>query len=567
MSQLVPYEILTLGANNIFVWLFKKLVDEKYDIEITEDSLKDVTTAEFDKTLYDRAVALPESKSISYEYSYSSNGHIYGEFKGSVTYKDFEGNIDPSKAKLVSTLGWLVLSGDSDTYGIFRSYLDNKKYIISLKDFENKPIIKDFTPLFDKLKDDFFIKHSNYIIKDNLSISGLAVSLANDTANGVNDIVYSNSHNKDISVDLDKFNSEFTDHIHDLTGSKWATATRDTLYVLWRAALDAYMQVNTYKALVTKYRNCDPKNPERDYGLYPEQIGVDRKASYTTRNTSAYNNIQAVIYTIDPGAEASSYADLGTANENRLDSLICFQTPESISYTAQASYESSSPRGSQIPFQYYQNANQTEISFTLKWCNDEVKEFIWGKDINEDKKSNITLQDIADLAEDFTRPWERSNGSIYPKICRVVLPGISEIGYISSASINYTGDMAGDLYNGTGADVLGSAANEVKSLKDTANSGLNGYHSTMTNYFYNQLEITFNLIVIKDIKLRPVSDSAKNIVISSMARNNSVDAFESTEEVLKIAAATESAIMSSLEATERLTNATNDLLAAVSEYK
>lgn len=557
MSQLVPYEILTLGANNIFVWLFKKLVDEKYDIEITEDSLKDVTTAEFDKTLYDRAVALPESKSISYEYSYSSNGHIYGEFKGSVTYKDFEGNIDPSKAKLVSTLGWLVLSGDSDTYGIFRSYLDDKKYIISLKDFENKPIIKDFTPLFDKLKDDFFAKHNSYIIKDNFGIPGLAVSLANDTANCVNDIVYSNSHNN-ISVDSDRFSSKFTDNIHDLFGSKWSTATRDTLYVLWRAALDAYMQVNTYKALVTKYRNFDINDPERDYGLYPKQIGVDRTASYTTRNTSAYNNIQAVIYTIDPGAEASSYADLGTANENRLDSLICFQTPESISYTAQASYESSSPRGSQIPFQYYQNANQTEISFTLKWCNDEVKEF------------GETLQDIADLAEDFTRPWERSNGSIYPKICRVVLPGISEIGYISSASINYTGDMAGDLYEGAGAGVLGSATkNRAGSLSNTTNGSINGYHNSMTNYFYNQLEITFNLIVIKDIKLRPASDkdSIKNITIYDMARNNSLDAFESTEEVLKIAAATESALMSSLEATERLTNATNDLLAAVSEYK
>ena len=44
------------------------------------------------------------------------------------------------------------------------------------------------------------------------------------------------------------------------------------------------------------------------------------------------------------------------------------------------------------------------------------------------------------------RTWETDNGSLIPKVCGVILPGISRVGYISSVNISYTGSMTGGAY-------------------------------------------------------------------------------------------------------------------------
>ena len=167
--------------------------------------------------------------------------------------------------------------------------------------------------------------------------------------------------------------------------------------------------------------------------------------------------------------------------------LYCFQKPESVSYNAAASFDTVSPRGSQQPFQFYASANAIDLGFTLDFHIDEVRTL---------KKANgghYSLQDIADIAENFTRPWiaESDGGnvnSVKPKVVKVVLPGVSEIGYMTQANITYSGDMTGDMTQGGG---LASMSKGV-----------------LTNYHYTQLQISFTLVLLKDIKLHKGSDAS-----------------------------------------------------------
>lgn len=218
--------------------------------------------------------------------------------------------------------------------------------------------------------------------------------------------------------------------------------------------------------------------------LYNKTVNIRAERRDTKLNSYVWNDIQAVVY--DMKDEMGTMTDAPNV-------LYCFQQPESISYTAQAQYDPSTTRGSQQPFQFYSNANAIELSFVLKWHNDEVKT------LSVDGKS-LSLQEIADIAEDFTRPWTLDN-SLKPKLVKVVLPGISEIGYMTQAQITYNGDMTGDFTTGSGV------MND--STQWNSGRGASGnQHQFTTNYYYNQLEITFSLIVVKDTKLLPADSSA-----------------------------------------------------------
>jgi hypothetical protein len=165
-----------------------------------------------------------------------------------------------------------------------------------------------------------------------------------------------------------------------------------------------------------------------------------------------------------------------------MNQLFCYQQPDSVSFTSSAGYEAVAPRGTQQPFQFYTGANAMTLSFTLRWHIDEVRTFAISKD------RHISLQEIADIADSFTRPWGIDNGgSLQQKLCKVILPGVSEIGYITQAQINYTGDMSGSYITGSG--VL------------TGNDGSAKTNGTITDYFYSQLEVTFELLMVRDIKL------------------------------------------------------------------
>ena len=220
--------------------------------------------------------------------------------------------------------------------------------------------------------------------------------------------------------------------------------------------------------------------------IQPEQIGSAKTSTSNLTDADLYNinNVQAIIYSIRPEDISAS----NILNEDKFDMLLCFQQPESIQFTAASSYESSSPRGSQIPFQFYQQANQIDMSFTLKWHFSELKTLGY-----------TSLESIAKMAEDFTRPWQFES-SIRPKLCRVILPSRSAAGYISSASITYTGSMYG------------------KSVQSVRNDDT----SYNTSYGYDQLEVTFTLITIKDnVELKDIPTKKDSSNKSSNSINNS----------------------------------------------
>ena len=89
---------------------------------------------------------------------------------------------------------------------------------------------------------------------------------------------------------------------------------------------------------------------------------------------------------------------------------------------------------------------------------------------------------------------------------RVILPGVAHIGYMTSAQINYKGDMMGEAFNYERNDegnISSYIVNDAYSGETLLNK--NGTSSYNT-YFYNQLEISFNLIIIKDITLDVASE-------------------------------------------------------------
>ncbi len=461
---------LCLGVKDTTVYFFDKLVKKaKYnkstnsennnDNQDSSDSVDAVQPLEFTKELYDEALALPEAKSVQLEYSNDATLYQYGKFKGGKTYKNFTGEIDQKSAS--SAYGWIQLVNFTDEYFIFTSA--GSVYIIACKDFSPEPVVLDFMPLYEKLKmwdDSTTEKYSDPVV---YSVTDKQLNKDTGKYRIYNFVNESSKINEENEKEIDK--------------SKPAEIKNGSFYY------HVPGQISNSNIEVNK----------------------DNKSKI-----SAYNDIQAMIY--DMPNNDPTYG-------NSISQLLCYQQPESISYNAEASYEAVNTRGTQQPFQLYSNANAISLSFVLKWHNDEVKTFSTGVEgPTTSSSTSLSLQTIADIAENFTRPWERGN-SISPKLVKVILPGISEIGYMTSAQITYNGDMTGDLTNAdTKLDGLNSSWQGAYLRSD----GL-GDHQYATNYYYTQLEITFTLLIVKDIKLMAETDSKATWAIVADNKDMSYD--------------------------------------------
>lgn len=445
---------LCLGVKDTTVYFFDKLVkkakynksansEDNNDNQDSSDSVDAVQPLEFTKELYDEALALPEAKSVQLEYSNDATLYQYGKFKGGKTYKNFTGEIDQKSAS--SAYGWIQLVNFTDEYFIFTSA--GSVYIIACKDFSPEPVVLDFMPLYEKLKmwDD------------------------STTEKYKDPVVYSVT-DKQLNKDTGK-------------------------YRIYNFVNESSKINEENEKEIDKSKPAEIKNGSFYYHV-PGQISNSNieKNKDNKSKISAYNDIQAMIY--DMPNNDPTYG-------NSISQLLCYQQPESISYNAEASYEAVNTRGTQQPFQLYSNANAISLSFVLKWHNDEVKTFSTGVEgPTTSSSTSLSLQTIADIAENFTRPWERGN-SISPKLVKVILPGISEIGYMTSAQITYNGDMTGDITN---ADTKLDGLNSSWQGAYLRSKGL-GDHQYATNYYYTQLEITFTLLIVKDIKLMAETDS------------------------------------------------------------
>ena len=494
--SILDYNKLCLDAKNETVYAFETLVDQTLgyvsskldDIKIsgvtvhniskfTKDLYDNVQTvseinttvhnvSKFTKELYDKVQTVSEINITELPKALITSGdYIYAKFIGSNIYKSLDGTID-QLAKMSNKLGWITLDNLSSEYVFLKNTVGN--YIVSLSDIKPESIITDFHALYDKLQETRFAGSDRFFNDINTALS-LVTTYRNIIAPNI-----ANTEQDDIITHTE------TDQICTLTDFKHYTLDESPSPGLLQMPIssdDNSTEQSQYKLDNYKLK----KVPDYFHGVYPKQISVQPLESSLAFNQNAVNEIQAIIY------DLPEYNEKNYSNGKSYSILYCFQKPESVSYNAAASFDTVSPRGSQQPFQFYASANAIELGFTLDFHIDEVRTL---------KKANgghYSLQDIADIAENFTRPWiaESDGGnvnSVKPKVVKVVLPGVSEIGYMTQANITYSGDMTGDMTQGGG---LASMSKGV-----------------LTNYHYTQLQISFTLVLLKDIKLHKGSDAS-----------------------------------------------------------
>lgn len=470
--SILDYNKLCLDAKNETVYAFETLVDQT--LGYASSKLDNInisgTTAhivsKFTKDLYDKVQTVSEINTTELQKSLITGGdYIYAKFIGSNIYKSLDGTID-KLSKMSNNLGWITLDNLSSDYAFLKNTVGT--YIVSLSDIKPESIITDFQALYDKLQETRFAGSDRFLNDINTALS-FVVTYRNIIAPSV-----VNTEQDDIITHTE------TDQICTLTDFKHYTLGESPSPALLQMPIisdDKSTEQPQYKLDNYKLK----KVPDYFHGVYPKQISVQPLESSLAFNQNAVNEIQAIIY------DLPEYNEKNYSNGKSYSILYCFQKPENISYNAAASFDTISPRGSQQPFQFYASAQAIDLGFTLDFHIDEVRSL---------KKANgghYSLQDIADIAENFTRPWiaESDGGnvnSVKPKVVKVVLPGVSEIGYMTQANITYSGDMTGDMTQGGG---LASMSKGV-----------------LTNYHYTQLQISFTLVLLKDIKLHKGSDAS-----------------------------------------------------------
>lgn len=450
----------------------------------TSDVSQSKPESKLDTELYDKAVALPEAQSVSLYRDENNSSRQYGTFLGGTVFKDFNGTIDASNKSVQPTSGWVTLNSKSDIYAWITNSLNT--YIVPLNKVRPEPIVNDFQPLFDKLKD-------NKCINDELVIIDTAIEQSKAATF------------KLISSEAINFGSEDTTKyaygsVSDLNDEKF-----NYNFVNGTRVSNTNNEHSEAKAYVPGYKYHDV--------IYPQQISKRNAGVY---NSSVYNNVQAVVYDLASEITNDGLEKLDSSFDKSKSMLLCYQQPENISYTAAAQFDSPAPRGTQQPFQFYIAANAMSLNFTLRWHIDELRTLM------DVENRSYSIQDIAQIAEDFTRPWKKGN-SIEPKLCKVILPGVQHIGYITEAQISYSGDMAGSLSIGAG----------VLKDKEVARD--------ITDYFYSQIDVTFSMIIIKDIALKSKSDKRREMLInnkeqtssqSTVQDNNPESTNEVTEEII-----------------------------------
>ena len=491
--SILDYNKLCLDAKNETVYAFETLVDQalgyassKLDaINISDATVQNVS--KFTKELYDKVQSVSEINATELPKSLITSGdYIYAKFIGSNIYKSLDGTID-QLAKMSNKLGWITLDNLSSEYVFLKNTVGN--YIVSLSDIKPESIITDFHALYDKLQETRFAGSDRFFNDINTALS-LATTYRNIIAPNI-----ANTEQDDIITHTE------TDQICTLTDFKHYTLGESPSPGLLQMPIssdDNSTEQSQYKLDDYKLK----KVPDYFHGVYPKQISVQPLESSLAFNQNAVNEIQAIIY------DLPEYNEKNYSNGKSYSILYCFQKPESVAYNAAASFDTVSPRGSQQPFQFYASANAIDLGFTLDFHIDEVRTL---------KKANgghYSLQDIADIAENFTRPWiaESDGGnvnSVKPKVVKVVLPGVSEIGYMTQANITYSGDMTGDMTQGGG---LASMSKGV-----------------LTNYHYTQLQISFTLVLLKDIKLHKGSDAS--FILSDLYKGVVDTAYHKTKHV------------------------------------
>lgn len=535
---------------------------------------------EFDFDLYTKALKLPECQNVSFNYVEGLAGNLIGTFTGSKTYKDFNGTIESSINGAVSQLsgsissqfnnvtsqitgassqitgavtqlgnkfsgqlsgtisqvggqiGKAILDPSSPGYAIFTN--NDITEIISIDDFNPESLIDDFSDLYQTLLNNKFSKLENYT-SDIKSLGSLFTSFSEFTSDDI------------IGTISDQFNT-FTGDLVDNVSGLWDSASTDIF-----STIDSFKNIvipDTINSTQTNLSIPDSANklistiPSSDNSTAHGSVsdiakGISnlsgKEVSISTSNINPskldLDSNGLTDQNIDKHTTSNFYDTLNVAQvqatityDGLKNPLLCWQQPESISYSASAQFDGVPSRGTQQPFQFYNCANQITLGFELKWHIDELELY---------KSQYKTLQEIADIAEDFTRPYSYGD-SLMPKLCTVTLPSLSEIGYITEAQISYGGALTGnDPYNYAVHKEMKDnenlmqrvSDNDLKKIDDNLHRVNNtNTDYTNTDYQYSTLTINFQLLLVKDIKLSPTAKDVEAAADAETARNASLNA-------------------------------------------
>lgn len=553
------FDKLSLGAINSTVTAFKNLVDDhvnstknttsqtdEFNVE-SLNSLNDIytkfkqtaesTVTEFDFNLYTSALKLPECQNVSFSYNEGISNNLIGTFNGNKIFKDFNGtikaDIDNTILQITNQVGKIIIDLASAEYAIFT--FNDTSEIISLSDFSQKPLVNDFSDLYQNLLNNKFSKLENYIsdIKslgslftsfseyttDDIigSVSSQISSFAGDLIDNVqsqwdpvvndifstidsfkNNIIPDTINSTQTTLPIPDASNKYIDNVKSNNTDNTTDIPLGTVSDIAKGVSDL-----TGKKTKTTTNNIKPINLDPDGDGWVDQ----NRGKYTHIKPSIYDNTKGFGDDIKQNAPIQAIITY----DGLASPLICYQQPENLSYSASAQFDGIPSRGTQQPFQFYNCANQITLGFSLKWHYDEL--LLYGLD-----KTYPDLQSIANAAEDFTRPFQIGTSdtdinSITPKLCTVILPSLSEIGYITEAQISYGGPMTGtDPYNKSESSSY-SAVDESNRASITRNGDDYIYktHVSNTNYQYSTLDISFQLLIVKDITLKPDKDTQKAI--------------------------------------------------------
>lgn len=469
------YDCLSLGTFNTTVTAFKNMVDERLGISAAINAAEEAS--EFGLNLYMKALKLQECQNIAFDYIDSVGTKLIGNFNGLKIYKDFAGTIATTVSNTAQQFGKAILDNQNLDFSLFENV--DTSFIMSLSDFSVEPLISDFTSLYQMLLTEGFEKLETY--NDDIQLtSSLFVTFGSYLSSA---IIYNetNKNPDNYLSSIDAFKSD-------------ALPNNDTLLPVVTGGSVIIPNIANGDVSSNKVKDVDVSN----YGTQ-EAIAniasevIDGQSNILTKNVnqlkpSDLSSVQAIIFDID----------------HKLPILKCWQLPESISYSASAQFDSVATRGTQQPFQFYNCANQISLSFNLKWHIDEL--YVYDEETREVKLASDyqSLQEIATAAEAFTRPYYEDN-SLKPKVCGVILPSISQIGYITEAQISYSGAVTAAETSGKSQRDLSTF--EKMALRASEESYLSGtdldvvYAKNNETYEYSVLEISFQLLIIKDVDL------------------------------------------------------------------
>lgn len=191
-----------------------------------------------------------------------------------------------------------------------------------------------------------------------------------------------------------------------------------------------------------------------------------------TKNATYYEYGLKIVELPPVGVDMATF---GEAQEFRVYSRI-----ETVgSFASNANIQNPVPPAGQNAMGFYytnHNARSLSLSFTL----------------HQQEYPDTPLMHIANILQNFSRPYQYPDLHVEPKRCQIYLPGMTFEGYISTVQCSFKGD----LYT-TWNDELPQPASG--SLQNT----------TSEQYSYGQLECSISFLIDENITLKQVKSDEK----------------------------------------------------------